>query len=110
MAKKLTEDSNGLILNMGVIGALFLSILYSDMFNDTKVSDDALNLFGSSLIYVLGRCTDFCTIMATVLALAVVWTSVDLYLALNFWTPTAEVRLWYMSNFSTTPLTAPCIA
>jgi len=110
MAKKLTEDSNGLILNMGVIGALFLSILYSYMFDDTKISVDAESFFGPSLIYVLSRCCDFCTIVATVLSLAVVWISVDLYLALNFWTPTAEVRLWYMSNFSTTPLTAPCIA
>jgi len=82
------------------------------MFNDTHVSADAfaLSLFGPRVMELLGCCAGLCTITATVLSLAVVWTSVDLYLALNFWPPTAEVRLWYMSNFSTTPLTLPCIA
>jgi len=110
MAKKLTENSNDLILNMGVIGSLFLSILHSDMFEDTKISDDAVRVFGLRGAHALGSFTDLCNVMATVLSLTVVWMSVDLYLSLNFWTPTSAVRLWFLSNFSTTPLTAPCIA
>ena len=102
--QKMVDECNNLLVNLGVVGALILSIVFPMCLQDYSSSEANERFFGEGA-------TDFFLIayhslimLTTVCAIMVVCGSLFMYKHLNFFMVTSEMRAWWLSTINITPV------
>jgi hypothetical protein len=100
----MVNETNNLLVNLSVIGALILGIVYPICFEDLTPSDPSIEYFGEEMV-------DWCLflyhgllVFMTSLSIIVVTMGVLLYKHLNFFMVTIEMKLWWLQTVSVKPL------
>ncbi len=112
LSTKMSGDILNMLINMGVMGALALSIIYPFVIAPIEVSErarqfwDAPDEFGDPTRNVAVPIADAFTGIMTAAAaasLALIMYSTRMYTILSFWMTTPEMKLWFIQEVSIAP-------
>jgi hypothetical protein len=104
LTKQLVENVSGLLVNMGVVGALILSVFTPLVLTPMELSASSKDFFGEKLTYVFWCGYQLMIVIVVALSLLLVMFTVFHYKHLNFWMPTNDAKLWYLDTFSIVPV------
>ena len=94
------EDTNGLLLNTGVVAALILSVFYPLTFTPLEASSDSEDFFSRSALSSF-KFVFFLLVLVTVsLSLVSFYCSVRYYTYLSFWLTRRESRMCFLKQVS----------
>ena len=102
--QKMVDECNNLLVNLGVVGALILSIVFPMCLQDYTASDANEQFFGERATHVFLILYHVLVMLTTVCAIMVVMGSLFMYKHLNFFMVTSEMRAWWLNTISITPV------
>lgn len=101
-AKAVVEGYLNLLVNFGVIGALFFSVLFSWVISDLPVADESAAFFGDYIVRIFKYVFYVCINISVVLSIYIISRSVALYKHLGFWMPDIQAQLAWIQKISIT--------
>lgn len=101
-AKATVDGYLNLLVNFGVVGALFISVLFGYAVNDLQLSAESIAFFGLIPVKVFKYLFLFCVNGSAVFSLYLIFRSVMLYKHLSFWMPDLVAQLEWVQNISIT--------
>jgi hypothetical protein len=98
---KLLESFTGLLLNMGVVGALILTMIFPVLLGpEVELSQTAKDFFGDDGAFALRVTYQALLVTCLGVSISVIHRSVRMYTAVNFWMPTPADKRWFIDRFS----------
>lgn len=101
-AKVTVEGYLNLLVNFGVVGALFISVLFGSAVGDLSLSDESIRFFGLKGAKVLKYLFLAFVYGAAFLSLHLIHRSVTLYKHLSFWMPDQVSQMEWVQTVSIT--------
>jgi hypothetical protein len=101
-AKACVDGYLNLLVNFGVVGALFISVLFGFVVNDLTLSEESINFFGVTTTKVWKYMFLICANGAAVESLYLIFRSVSLYKHLSFWMPDIVAQMDWVETISIT--------
>ena len=101
-AKTIVDGYLNLLMNFGVTGALFFSVLFGFVVNDITPSEESLNFFGEVLIKIFKYIFLAMVNTSVMTSLLLVFRSVQLYKHLSFWMPDIAAQMEWVKEISIT--------
>jgi len=98
------SETSNLLINLGVVGALILSIVFPMSFEDLEESDEAVDFFGERFTRAILHIYHGLIVTCTAVSVITVTASVFFYKHLNFFMVTTEMKIWWLQTISVTPL------
>jgi len=103
-AGEMSESANGLIINMGVVGALLLSFTFPMVVTPVEVSQSSVDFFGENGVRVLQDIYYGALILMVALAISLIAVTVMSYKHLNFWMTSPAMKIWWCQEVSAKPI------
>lgn len=94
------EDTNGLLLNTGVVAALILSVFYPLTFTPLEASSDSEDFFSGSALSSFKFLFYLLVLVTVSLSLVSFYCSVRCYTYLSFWLTRRESRMRFLEQVS----------
>lgn len=95
-AQLMIDKVTNLLLNSGVVGALFISFLYPQLFNNISVSDENQQFFGDTCIeafFYIYYALLMCSVSSGIL---LVYFAMRIFIYLNVWLNSLEAKIEYI--------------
>jgi hypothetical protein len=106
----LAESFTGMLLNMGVIGALILTMVFPLLLApEVEPSQSAKDFFTEDGALALRVVYQVLLAACFGMAAIVIFRSIRMYTAVNFWMPTVPSKRWFMDRFTLVPLVILCV-
>ena len=102
--KVVIDQSLSLLGTLGVVGALIFSVLYSTVLSPLDPSDVSTNYFSAHTLTAFTYVYYACVYFALGKAFSIICQSVILYLKISVWMPNLELKMWFLSDVSLTPV------
>ena len=97
-AQLMIDKVTNLLLNSGVVGALFTSFLYPQLFNYINVSDESQQFFGNTWIEVFLYIYYALLMTSVSFGILLVFYAMRLFILLNVWLDSLEAKLEYIQT------------
>jgi hypothetical protein len=101
-AESVTSSINTLLMNMGVVGALLLSIVMPLVFTPLEPAESTIEFFGEITAKVFGYLYHILITLCLFLCLDVIFQTICAYKWLNFWMVSSEMKLFAGRRFNNT--------
>ena len=97
-AQLMIDKVTNLLLNSGVVGALFTSFLYPQLFNYINVSDESQQFFGNTCIELFLYIYYALLMTSVSFGILLVFYAMRLFIYLNVWLDLLEAKLEYIQS------------
>jgi hypothetical protein len=108
-AISVTDSINSLLVNMGVVGALLLSIILPYALTPIEPVEATVEFFGKKWADVFGYAFHIASLVLLLICLDLIFKTLCAYKWLNFWMINAEMKL-YFAKHSNSRVVIPIIA
>jgi len=99
MGEQLINDVLSLFINLGVVGALIITVIYPLLVSEINLSDKTIRFFGNEDVVLAIYYVYYALLMmSAAISLSIIFESVTFYKHLSFWMTSQEAKLQYIAK------------
>jgi len=102
--QEMVNDTNNLLINLAVVAALVLSIVFGIAFEPVTLPADTIDYFGKSGATAVKHIYYFLICFIVIFAVVDIFTAITFYKNLNFFMTTIELKQWWLGNSLVAPV------